>query len=98
MEQPVKILAICDLYVPAQLMADALSLLNPTQLEIIEWAARDEAELHHRVRQIEQSGPDAHAPPAAVWKHAREAELIVTHMCPLGADLIEQAVKLRMIG
>jgi D-3-phosphoglycerate dehydrogenase len=79
-------------------MAKALSLLNPTQLEIIEWAARDEAELHHRVRQIEQLGPGAHAPPAAVWKYVPEAELIVTHMCPLSADLIEQAVKLRMIG
>ncbi|MBI1916987.1 MAG: 2-hydroxyacid dehydrogenase [Planctomycetes bacterium] len=73
-------------------------MLNPTHLEIIEWAARDEAELHHRVRQIEQFGPGAHSPPVAVWKWAREAELIVTHLCPLGADLIEQAVNLRMIG
>jgi D-3-phosphoglycerate dehydrogenase len=94
----VKILAISDLFVPGHCMADALSLLNPTHLEIVEWAARDETELHHRVRQIEQFGPGAHAPPDAVWKYAREAELIVTHMCPLGAELIEQAVKLRMIG
>src|SRR5262245_57126545 len=98
MKQPVKVLAICDLFVPAYCMADALSLLNPTHLEVIEWPARDEAELHHRVRQIEQFGPGAHAPPDAVWKYAREAELIVTHMCPLGADLIEQAVHLRMVG
>src|SRR5437899_2214885 len=62
-EQPVKILAISDLYVPAHVMADALSVLNPTHLEIIEWTARDEAELHHRVRQIEQFGPGAHSPP-----------------------------------
>ncbi len=79
-------------------MEDALALLNPTNLEVIEWTARDEVELHRRIRHIEQSGPGAHPPPHAVWKSAREAELIVTHLCPISAELIEQAVNLRVIG
>lgn len=93
-----RILAISDLYVPADVMADALALLNPTELRIIDWGSCDRAELHSRIRQIEQFGPEAHVAPPEVWSWAPHADLIVTHLCPIGAELIERASHLRMIG
>ena len=79
-------------------MRDALHSLQPSRLDVIVWSHPDESELHQRVRQIEREGPEAVKPPDGVWQAAREAELIITHMCPIGAVLIRHATHLRTIG
>ena len=92
------VLAICDMSVPADLMRDALARLGPRRLDVVEWACANRRELHRRARRIERLGPDCEKPPDAIWPLVPQAELIVTHMCPIGTDLIRRATKLRMIG
>ena len=93
-----KILAISDLFVPANVMGEALTQLHPDQLDVVEWSNRDRIELHQRIRRIEQYGPDAEPPPEQVWQFAEQANLIVAHMCPLGTEIIRRASQLRTIG
>ena len=95
---PMNVLAICDMSVPADLMRDALARLGPRRLDVVEWACANRRELHRRARRIERLGPDCEKPPDAIWPLVPQAELIVTHMCPIGTDLIRRATKLRMIG
>ena len=91
-------LAIADLFLPSQVLRDALGALAPSAIHIIEWPTRDKSDLHHRVRRIERDGPEIEAPPDAIWPHVEHAELIVTHMCPIAAAVIERAANLTMIG
>jgi D-3-phosphoglycerate dehydrogenase len=93
-----KILAFADCFVPVTVMRSALEALHPAKLTVLPWAGDDEADLHHRVRRIEQLGPTAEAPPQEAWSLASEVDLIVTHMCPVGATLIEKATRLAAIG
>ena len=93
-----KILAISDLFVPATVMREALGSLHPDQLHVVEWSNRDRSQLHQRIRQIEQHGPGAVPPPDQAWPLAAEADLIVTHLCPLSSELIQHAKELKMIG
>ena len=93
-----KILAIADLFVPDDVMRDALDRLRPEKLNVVHWHNRDRSQLHQRVRMVEQQGADVEPPPDDVWQFAAEADLIVTHLCPVGSDLIQRATNLRMIG
>ena len=93
-----KILAISDLFVPATVMREALAPLHPDQLHVVEWLNRNRTELHQRIRQIEQHGPGAVPPPDQAWPLATEADLIVTHLCPLSSELLQHAKELKMIG
>lgn len=92
------VLAIADLFVPAHVMRGALVELAPSRLDVIDWPNRDAEQLHHRVRRIEQLGPAAEEPPDAAWELAADADLIVTHMAPIPAELIRRAARLSMIG
>ena len=93
-----KIVAVSDLYVPAEAMETGLSGLAPSELVTIEWDAVDVAELHHRIRELERSGPDAFPPPQELRSHIRDARIVVTHFCPISAALIREADRLRVIG
>lgn len=93
-----KILAIADLFVNAEVMREALAQLQPEELDVVEWQNRDRSQLHQRVRRVEQHGPDAEPPPEQIWRFAEQADLIVAHLCPVGTELIERAAHLRMIG
>ena len=79
-------------------MREALLALEPTQLAVLDWASDDESDLHHRVRRIEELGPTAESPPEGAWDRAAEADLIVTHMCPVSGALIERASRLAKVG
>ena len=93
-----RILGIADLFVPESVMAAALAKLDPSRLDVIEWPNQSVQELHHRVRRIERDGPDADKPPDAMWPLLDDVELIVTHMCPIGIEVIRRAEKLETIG
>ena len=92
------VLAIADAFVPETVLRDALSRLHPSRLRIVEWSCQDVAQLHHRTRRIEQLGPDAEPPPPETIRFAAEAEVIVTHLCPISSMLIRQAPNLQVVG
>jgi D-3-phosphoglycerate dehydrogenase len=92
------ILAIADCFVPVAVMRSALEALHPAQLTVLSWGQDDEADLHRRVLRIEQLGPSAEAPPHDAWNLAADADLIVTHMCPVAGSLIAKAPHLASIG
>ena len=92
------ILALADAFIPADVMRPPLSALQPSHLQIIEWESSGVAEVHERIRRIERDGPEAEPVPETVWDHLDQAELIVTHMCPVNRRMIRKAERLRMIG
>src|SRR5262249_50898901 len=92
------ILAFADCFVPVAVMHSSLQALHPEPLTVLMWAENDEADLHRRVRRIEQFGPSAEAPPQEAWNLAADADLIVTHMCPVAASLVGKAPHLASIG
>jgi len=73
-------------------------LLEPSKLVVLQWSSEDVADLHRRVRRIERLGPTAESPPDAIGDYVQDVELLVTHMCPVDAELIRQSPKLSMIG
>ena len=92
------VVGIADLFAPQTVMRAALATLEPSRLDVIDWPNQDIQQLHHRVRRIERDGPDTDEPPPALWSLLDDVELIVTHMCPIGTEVIRRAPKLRTIG
>tara|TARA_B100000809_G_scaffold233312_1_gene249943 strand:- start:329 stop:697 length:369 start_codon:yes stop_codon:yes gene_type:complete len=91
------IVAVADAFIPQPVMAEALSLLEPSKLVVLQWSSEDVADLHRRVRRIERLGPTAESPPDAIGDYVQDVELLVTHMCPVDAELIRQSPKLSMV-
>ena len=56
------IVAVADAFIPQPVMAEALSLLEPSKLVVLQWSSEDVADLHRRVRRIERLGPTAESP------------------------------------
>src|SRR5687767_7422658 len=76
MEAP-KTIAIGDLYIPSEVMREAIELLSPSHLTTMEWKAADEAELQARLLLVEKRGPDAVEPPPEIWEHLEDTEFLM---------------------
>ena len=57
----------------------------------------DRTQMREIVRRIETGGPTACEPPAALWDLLAETEVLMVHLCPVSAALLERAPKLKLI-
>src|SRR2546430_1225419 len=90
--------AIGDLYIPCEVMREAMTLLCTSHLTTLEWRAADEADLQARLLFIEKHGVHAVEPPEEIWEHLAQAEFLMTHLCPVTRKMIEAAPKLKYLG
>ena len=85
--------AIGDLFIPCEVMREAIALLSTSQITTVEWRAADEADLQARLLLIERHGLEAANPPEEIWEHLAQAEFLMTHLCPVTRKMIEAAPK-----
>jgi D-3-phosphoglycerate dehydrogenase / 2-oxoglutarate reductase len=96
----VKILAFCDLCITEDLYRQAFQDLvaQGAELRIMQWELADLQDLRAKVIQTERQGPQAVPYPAGAEAEARDANVLVTHICPVPRKLIDAAGRLEVIG
>ncbi|MBM3878878.1 MAG: oxidoreductase [Verrucomicrobia bacterium] len=95
-----KLLAISDTYIPAEVMAAGLASLEElgVEVEVRSWEHGTLVELQRANLAIEQGGPGAVALPPALIEGVGEFEVVVVQFAPLGRTVLERASRLKAIG
>lgn len=66
-------------------------------LVTVPYGTEDRIEMRDMFREVEENGPDAVAIPQEMYDEVVDADVIITHLCPIPASLIEKGKKLRAI-
>ena len=66
-------------------------------LVTVPYGTEDRIEMRDMFREVEENGPDAVAIPQKMYDEVVDADVIITHLCPIPASLIEKGKKLRAI-
>ncbi|HWR31130.1 MAG TPA: 2-hydroxyacid dehydrogenase [Negativicutes bacterium] len=96
-----KIVVIGDIVVPLKLLSEAAeSLGQPGQNQIVPilWPSQTRQEFQKKAQNIEKNGPMAEKVPEEAYREIEDADILLTHFCPIPADLINAGKKLSLIG
>jgi len=96
----VKLLAISDVYIPAEFMPQGFAPLAElgVEVEVRRWEHPTLVDLQQANLAIEQGGPNAVPLPAHVTEGVDGFDIICVQFAPLGSRLIESATALQVIG
>ncbi len=97
--QKMKILAIADAYIPADVVEAGTTALVDAghDLQIETWGPATPEELQEINLAVEQRGADAIVLPSKLQARVRQADVVITQFAPIGSALIESA-QLAYIG
>lgn len=96
-----KIVVVGDIVVPCELLEEAArSLGNSGENTIVSvfWPSETRQEFQRKAQNIEKHGPTAEKVPQEVYREVADAEILLTHFCPVPEDLIAAGKKLKLIG
>lgn len=96
-----KIVVIGDIVVPRELLVEAAETLgDPGQNTIVPilWPAETRQEFQRKAQNIEKNGPTAEKVPEEAYREIADADILLTHFCPVPEDLIAAGKKLQLIG
>lgn len=95
-----KIVVIGDIVVSCELLIEAAGKLPGGSHEIcaVEWKSDSRQEFQKKALNIEKNGPSAEKVPEEAYEAVADAEILLTHFCPVPEDLIEAGKKLKLIG
>jgi len=95
-----KLVGIGDLFVPRWAISRGFAELaaHGVQVETVEWQLDGLDQLQAINLLVEQGGSDAVEPPEEIFAAAAEAEILITHFCPVTRRLIEACPRLKVIG
>ena len=95
-----KLVGIGDLFIPCPYIEAGLQPLTAhgVEIETVEWKLDDFDQLQQINLQVEKNGSDAVEPPDYILERARDAEILVTHFCPVTRALLDACPKLQVIG
>lgn len=94
-----KIVVIGDIVVPCDLLVEAAKKLDQdAEVVAVEWKSETRQEFQHKAQNIEKNGPTAEKVPDEAYEQVVDAEILLTHFCPVPEDLIEAGKKLTLIG
>jgi D-3-phosphoglycerate dehydrogenase len=96
-----KIVAIGDIVVQCDLLAEAAKSLlgdNKGTVVSVEWPCENRQEFQRKTFNIEKNGPTAEEVPQQAYEEVKDADILLTHFCPVPGSLIEAGKKLRLIG
>ncbi|MFV0411946.1 MAG: 2-hydroxyacid dehydrogenase [Oscillospiraceae bacterium] len=96
-----KILVVGDLVVPCTLLEEAARSLLPGgegEIAAVEWPCESRPEFQKKAFNIEKNGPTAEPVPDEVYKEIADADILLTHFCPVPEALVEAGKKLSLIG
>lgn len=97
----IKIVVIGDIYVDPEFMAEEARRINFEDeifVQTYNWENRSKDHFRVRALEIEKHGPEAEAPSRELMGMVEDADVIITHFCPLQAEVIHAAKKLKLIG
>ena len=92
-----KFLALTDHFVRKEHYEELFANYPEHTLATVFYGEEDRIIMRDMFREVEVNGPDAVEIPQAVYDEAVDADVIITHLCPVPAKLIEKAPKLRAI-
>lgn len=95
-----KIVVIGDIVVSCELLMEAAKSLpgGEHEIEAIEWKSASRQEFQKKALNIEKNGPNAEKVPEEAYMAVEDADILLTHFCPIPEDLIEAGKKLKLIG
>jgi D-3-phosphoglycerate dehydrogenase / 2-oxoglutarate reductase len=96
-----KILVIGDIVVSCELLIEAAeSLGEPGQNTIVPllWPAETRQEFQRKAQNLEKNGPTAEKVPEEAYREIADADILLTHFCPVPEDLIAAGKQLKLIG
>jgi D-3-phosphoglycerate dehydrogenase len=67
-------------------------------IQVFEWLAPNRDELNQRNLNVERHGPEAEPPPEGLEGAVRDAEILLVHMSPVPAAVVEAGRELKAIG
>ena len=96
-----KIVVIGDIVVPCGLLEEAahsLAVGKEHTVKSILWPCEDRKEFQRRSQNLEKNGPTAEPVPQEAYAEVADADILLTHFCPVPADLIDAGKGLKLIG
>jgi D-3-phosphoglycerate dehydrogenase len=95
-----KLVGIGDLFIPCPFISAGFNPLTPydVKIETIEWHFDTFDQLQEFNLKVEKLGSEAVEPPDYIFAAAADAEILITHFCPVTKRLIEACPKLKVIG
>ena len=96
-----KVIVVGDIYVDPKTMEEqAKRLAVNEKLDIVSflWGDTSKTAFRQRAHHIELAGPEAEEIPPDLYEEIKDADMILTHFCPIPAKLIDQAGRLKLIG
>ena len=94
-----KIVVVGDIVVPCDLLVEAAhSLSEDAEVVAVEWPNATRQEFQHRAQNLEKNGPEAERVPDEVYEQVVDADVLLTHFCPVPASLVEAGSRLKLIG
>jgi D-3-phosphoglycerate dehydrogenase len=65
---------------------------------ILDWEMGSLEELNRRNLNVEKNGPSAEPPPEELWSLIGNADILIVHFCPVSKELMDAALRLKIIG
>lgn len=96
-----KVIVVGDIYVDPKTMEEQAKRLNvKEEITVVSfnWENTSKSVFRQRAHHIELKGPEAEEIPEALYEEIKDADMILTHFCPIPAKLIEKAERLKLIG
>lgn len=95
-----RVLAIADRLIGPQMLAAGLAETPElsADLTIREWVHGDLSALQEDNLIVEQRGPDAVAVPSALFEDVDSFDVVITHFCPIGSEVVARASRVKAIG
>ena len=96
-----KIVVIGDIVVPVALLEEAAHTLAAGKehtVKAVEWPCEDRKEFQRRSQNLEKNGPAAEQVPDEAYAEVADADILLTHFCPVPAALIDAGKRLKLIG
>ncbi len=100
-QRPVaRILAVGDHFLDVETLREIVEpgLPDGVEFQAVQWETEGREDLQEFNALIEQNGPGAVEPPAALLERIGDADILFTQFCPLSRETIDAAGSLRVIG
>lgn len=94
-----KLLAIADLFIPADIMQKGLASLasRGIEVDVRQWEVRNLEELQNINIAVEQKGPEAYNAPLELFSGHADTEILVVQFMPVSKAALEKLPKLKLL-
>ena len=96
--QKLKIVCVADHFLKPEFYLECLKMFPDIELIGIPWfGSNTRNEIRAQVDKIEKEGAESFPPPDELFEMIKDADLLMTHLCPVPRRLLEAAPKLKYI-